>query len=138
MSNNLCAGSTVDVYADSNNALQAIAFQTKEMRDTFQSFPELLLVDATYKLNDIRMPLYILQNVDGNGESEIICIWLVATEDKNTLSYLMEKFKERNSTWSDVQVVTADKDFTEREVLVEKLPAASLLMSLSHIALIST
>ena len=78
------------------------------------------------------MLLYILQNVDGNGESEIICIWLVATEEKNTLSCLMEKFKERNSTWSDVQVVMADKDFTEREVLVEKLPAARLLICLFH------
>lgn len=33
------------------------------MRKTFAAFPELLFIDATYKLNDLRMPVYI------------ICLW---------------------------------------------------------------
>ena len=55
MSNNLYAGSTVDVYADSNNVLQAIAFQTKEMRDTFQSFPELLIQGGAERTDVLEM-----------------------------------------------------------------------------------
>ena len=126
------AGASVDVYADQNNVLQAIAFQTEEMRSTFSAYPEVLLIDATYKLNDLRMPLYVLQSVDGNGESEIICFWLVACEDLATISFLMEKFKERNSNWSKVQVIMADKDMTERNVMAEKLPNASILICLFH------
>ena len=30
-------------------------------------YPELVLIDATYKLNNLRMPLYITMVVDGNG-----------------------------------------------------------------------
>lgn len=33
-----------------------------------ESYPELLLIDATYKLNDLNMPLYVLVSVDGMGK----------------------------------------------------------------------
>ena len=62
--------------------LKAIYFQTPEMKNIFASYPELLLIDATYKLNDLHMPLYVLMVVDGNGESEIVCLWLTQFEDK--------------------------------------------------------
>ena len=50
------------------------------------------MIDATYKLNNLRMPLYILMVVDDNGESEVIGLWIVASEDKSTISHLMEIF----------------------------------------------
>ena len=34
--------------------------------------PGLLLLDATYKLNDLRMLLYVLMVEDGNGESQVV------------------------------------------------------------------
>ena len=43
----------------------------------FQSYPELLFIDATYKLNDAHMPLYVLICIDNNSESEVVCLWLV-------------------------------------------------------------
>ena len=30
------------------------------------------MIDATYKLNDLRMSLYLLMVIDGNGQSEIV------------------------------------------------------------------
>ena len=102
------------------------------MCDTFEAYPELILLDATYKLNDLHMPLYVMMNVDGNGESEIICFWLVAKEDKETIGGLMDTFKEKNSKWSRVQVIMADKDMTERDVLTHKLPQADILICLYH------
>ena len=47
----LCIGAEVTVFVDKENVLQAIYFQTKEMKDMFQAYPELLFIDATYKLN---------------------------------------------------------------------------------------
>lgn len=60
----------------------------------FQSYPE-LLIDATYKLNDLHMPLYVHIVIDGNGESEIVCLWLVQHEDKETLTKLTKEFKRQ-------------------------------------------
>ena len=118
--------------ADHESCVKGIAFQTEEMRQTFSSYPELLLVDATYKLNDLRMPLYVLQNVDGNGQSEIVYFWFVASEDRETISFLMDKFVKNNSKWSEVKAVMTDKDYTKREVLTNKVPNASLLICLFH------
>ena len=44
----------------------------------FQAYPEVLMVDATYKLNDLRLPLFVLLVIDGNGESEVCGLFLVA------------------------------------------------------------
>ena len=85
--------------------LKAIYFQTSEMRSVFASYPELLLIDATYKLNDLNMPLYVLMSVDGNGESEIVCLWLTQFEDKETITELVQEFKKHNSSWSLTQCI---------------------------------
>ena len=116
------------MYADENKILKGILFQTQEMRSSFPAYPELVL----HKLNDLRMPLYVLQILDGNGQAEIICFWLVASEDRSTISYMMDAFKKRNDCWPKVQVIIADKDMMERHVLCKKLPNADILICLFH------
>ncbi|KAJ8281155.1 hypothetical protein GJAV_G00064170 [Gymnothorax javanicus] len=51
-----------------DDTLEAIYYQDEMMKWKFKCFPELLMVDATYKLNDIRMPVFLQIVVDGNGE----------------------------------------------------------------------
>ena len=60
----------------------------------YARYPELILIDATYKLNNLRMSMYILVVVDGIGESKIVALWLVVNEDKDTISHLMDIFCE--------------------------------------------
>ena len=43
----------MDAYADENKILKGILFQTQEMHRSFAAYPELVLIDATYKLNDL-------------------------------------------------------------------------------------
>ena len=112
--------------------LKAIYFQTSEMRSVFASYPELLLIYATYKLNDLNMPLYVLMIVDGNGENEIVCLWLTQFEDKETITELVQEFKKHNSNWSLIQGIMSDKDMTERIVLSEQFPQSKLLICLFH------
>ena len=38
----------------------------------------MVFVDSTYKLNDLRMPIYLFVVEDGNGETEIVALWMVA------------------------------------------------------------
>ena len=42
------------------------------MKAMFFSYPELIMVHATYKLNEFHMPLYLFLIVDDNGQNEII------------------------------------------------------------------
>ena len=112
--------------------LKAIYFQTTEMKTVYASYPELLLIDATYKLNDLQMPLYVLMIVDGNGESEIVCLWLTQFEDKETITELVQEFKKHNSCWLETRCIMSDKDMTERKTLCEQFPQAKLLICLFH------
>ena len=60
---------------DDKNVLSNIFFQAKSWQNIYEQFPELILIDATYKLNNLNMPLYIIMVVDGNGESEVVALW---------------------------------------------------------------
>ena len=94
---------------------------------------EFLCVDATYKVNDLRMPLYLLIVENGNGQSEIVGIWVVANESEETIQAMVDIFKDQNPKWTDVKTVMTDKDFVEREVFSNSFPDAKLRICLFHV-----
>ena len=63
----LPADTCVYVIVGNDNVLQGIYFQDHEMRQCFSSYPELVCVYATYKLIELRFPLYIMLVEDRNG-----------------------------------------------------------------------
>ena len=65
--------------------MNGIFFQDEEMKLMYDKFPEILFVDATYKLNDLHMPLYVFLVEDGNGESEIVAVWMIVIEDTTSI-----------------------------------------------------
>lgn len=102
------------------------------MKSTFSGYPEVLFVDATYKLNELRLPLYVLLIEDGNGLSEIVAIWLIADESGPTIQSMADLLIKHNPCTKYIKVVMADKDFNEREVFAKAFPRASLLICLFH------
>ena len=122
----------MDVLADTENNLKAIFFQTPEMQENFRKYPEFVMIDATYKLNDLRMPLFLLLIVDGNGLSEVVALWIATDESKDTLTHMMKSFKEHNKNHAEIKCVMGDKDLTERAVITSELANAHLLICLFH------
>ena len=61
-------------------------FKDHESRQCFSSYPELVCVDATYKLIELRFPLYIMSVEDDNGQSEIVAAFMVLQETDSTFS----------------------------------------------------
>jgi zinc finger SWIM domain-containing protein 3 len=94
---------------------------------------ELILVDATYKTHNMRMPLYFILSVDGNGQSEIVALFLLTQEEEILLSSVIKLFKNHNSSWKDVKVILTDKDMPERNVLGKAMPQANLQLCLFHV-----
>ena len=93
------AGACVDVIVDNDTVLQGIFFQDHEMRQCFSSYPELVCVDATYKLIELSFPLYIRLVEDENGQSEIVAAFMVLQETDSTFSKMIDVFKKHNSSW---------------------------------------
>lgn len=76
--------------------MQGVYFQDQRMKVMFEAFPQLLLFDATFSLNDHRMSLIILLIVDGNGESQIVGLFLAISENAEILNTLLAHFKDEN------------------------------------------
>lgn len=73
----------MSVLSDSESNFKGLFFQDKQMSETFQAYPELLLVDATYKLLNLKLPVYLVLCEDSNGQSEICAVCLLVSEDKD-------------------------------------------------------
>ena len=115
----------------SDNVLSGIYFQDAYMIDNYTRFPEMLLfIDGTHKLNELRMPLYVLLVEDGNGECQIVPLWLVASEDAVTIKTMMLMFKKHNKDWSRTLTIMSDK---ERGIFLQEFPQANLLICLFHV-----
>ena len=68
----------------------------------------MVCVDATYKLIELRFPLYIMLVEDGNGQSEIVAAFMVLQETDSTISKMVDLFKKHNSSWERVRVIMTD------------------------------
>ena len=121
-----------DFLVDENNMLCGIYIQDSEMKSTFGRFPEVVLADSTCKTNNLNMALYAILSVDGYGESHLTCAFFVVNEDKATLADMLQRFKDRNPNWSDINTVITDKDMTERIVFKEAFPQVDLQICLYH------
>ena len=51
------------MFSEKDNTFKGLFFQDKQMLQTFQSYPELLCLDATYKLLDLRLPIVSAQDI---------------------------------------------------------------------------
>jgi zinc finger SWIM domain-containing protein 3 len=90
-------------------------------------------MDATYKLTNSRMLLYIILAIGASGESEIVAFFLTSSEDTLTLTDMLETFQNKTEKWSQIVTVFTDKDMTERDSIQRAFPNASLLLCLFHV-----
>ena len=102
------------------------------MRDTFMVYPEILFMDATYKLLQLQFPVYLFVVEDSNGEAEIVGLGALVHEDAESLEWLIKSFMNRNPKVERTRLVMADKDLQERDVVKQLLPWAKVLICLFH------
>ncbi|CAH1738143.1 unnamed protein product [Aphis gossypii] len=102
------------------------------MTESFEAYPEVVFADATYKLLDLRLPVYVLMTEDGNGQSEIAAIGLLVNEEEITLRWFFETFKKYNPISAKTRVYITDKDMKERNVIKQVFPNAALTICLFH------
>ena len=122
----------VKVLSDEDSNFCGIFFQDQEMKNVFDAYPELVCLDSTYKLTNLRFPLFIMLVEDGLGLSEICGTALLRQEDEVSLRWMCESFKKENPKSLKIRAFMTDKDITERQVLTDLFENASLLICLFH------
>ena len=149
-------GNVVRVFKDQDSVARCIVFATRHMRQFFQAFPEMMLIDATYGTNDAHYKLFSMMVTDVFGHGRFIQHALIDSENKVNMASAIEAFKDCNPEWSDklkVLMVRScvwlflskyytcahklftcqiDKDFSEISVLREHCPQQRLLLCHFH------
>ena len=99
----LCTiGASVEVYSDEDKNFKGLFFQDSQMKQAFKAYPELIFIDATYKQLEVGLPTYLLLCEDPNGQSEIIGVCLLVSEDASSMKWMMDTFKKSNAQWERV------------------------------------
>ncbi|KAH8041822.1 hypothetical protein HPB51_018616 [Rhipicephalus microplus] len=123
---------TVHLLTDENGELQAVYFQDDVMKKSFLCWPEVIFIDATYKLLETRMSCFLVIIENGNEESEIVAVGLFSIEDADKLHWFFEEFKDLNVSWNSVRITMVDKDVKERSVIRELFPSSALRICAFH------
>lgn len=103
------------------------------MSQFYQKYPEVILFDATYKLNNLNFALFIQLCIDGNGESEVVSLYICRNESHESIGAMLTIFKELNPNWNKTSVFIGDKDFADRSVYLDYFPDAVLQICLFHV-----
>lgn len=63
----LCVGASVEIFSDEERNFKGLFFQDPQMKEAFRAYPELVCIDATYKLLDLGLPVYLMLVEDSNS-----------------------------------------------------------------------
>ena len=122
-----------EVTHDSNKNLKSIYFQLKEAVEIYERFPNLLLLDATYKVNNLDMPLLVFMNVDALTCDKIIACALVESETTEILSDVLNTFKKYNPTSKNLSYIIVDKSMAEISAIKIVFPDCSIRLCSFHV-----
>lgn len=126
-------GADCRIYKDDNQLFQGLFFATNSMKKIMTAYPEIVFIDATYKVLKIRAALYLMLVEDSAGSSEIIGICILMSEDFDSVTWMMETFKEiHHSAWKNIKCFMSDKDMVERNVIKNCLPHVKLKICVYH------
>ena len=102
------------------------------MKMAFNKFPEVLMIDGTYCVNKLRMPLYSFLIMDSNGHGRIAAYCFVSNEKKATLESVIQTFANSYDT-KRINTVIIDKDFNEIAAVKAVLPNVTIQICRFHV-----
>ena len=78
---------------DENNRVEAVLFAHPDSLAYLQTYPELLLLDCTYKTNRFGMPLLDIIGIDGSNRSFCIAFAFLRGENEEDYLWALERLK---------------------------------------------
>lgn len=120
------------IHTDNNNNMQSISWASSEQLALLASFGEVLMMDATYKVNHFKMPLFTLAVVDANGHGQPVAHALVTREDEDHLKLFMEDVLKWEPKIHQATFIT-DKDLAEINAIKATCSEAKIFLCRFHI-----
>ena len=96
------------VVVDDQDNLSVLYFQSGLMSELFRKFPEIVLVDGTYNVNKVGMPLYSFMVENGFGHGRVSFYAAVLEESTECLEVIVHAFKKVNITSNVIILIVID------------------------------
>ena len=112
--------------------MEFLLIVTGEMKQTFEKYPEVLMVDSTYRVNKLKMPLYNFLVEDAHGLGRSVGFCLVSNEKKETVQNMMNEISKVHDC-SKIQTIVVDKDLNEITALKKVAPNSSIQLCKFHV-----
>ncbi|XP_026280147.1 uncharacterized protein LOC113207704 [Frankliniella occidentalis] len=127
--------STVLDYNKDTKKVNFLLIQTSEMRKALHKFPEVILMDISYKINKNMMPVSVIQVMNGEGKGEAVCYAFLANERKETLTNMLLAFcvQSGQEIFEKTNCIVVDKDFSEIGAIRAVMPNAKVHICSVHV-----
>lgn len=125
-------GVLYSIAKDELDVLQCVTFCTEQQQHLAEVYSSVILLDGTYRINKLRMPLFTLAVVDCDGHGQPIAHALVARED----SAHIQTFLNTAKTWFpaiEEAIFIVDKDHAEIRAISEVFPNSSIHLCRFHV-----
>ena len=86
------------------------------MKKCLKAYSGIFFLAATYKLLELRLPVYLFMIEDSMGETEVVAVGILVAETKDNMKWMLESSRERNPEFKP-RVFMAEKDFNERTII---------------------
>ncbi|XP_033225883.1 uncharacterized protein LOC117178563 [Belonocnema kinseyi] len=96
-------------------------------------YPEFVALDVTYKLLRMGLPVYVTLSEDVNCQSEILAVCILVNEDRESILWFLNTFKEENPEILKLNSIITDKDLNERGAIRVVFPAANFIICIFHV-----
>jgi len=120
------------VANEDDGTVQSVFYQTAFMRRMFEAYPETVVFDATYKVNNRNMPLFLPLVVDSAGYSQVAAVILTVDERSETLAAAVAHFSDISDKVGDVRCLVVDKDLSAIDVLQSQFTSAAVNLCQFH------
>jgi len=108
---------TVRLVCNDDGTVQSLLYQMPFMKQMFDTFQETIIFDATYKINNRSMLLFLPLVIDSAGYSQIVAVILTADEKAETLRSAIAEFGDLTGKLCEVKCLVVDKDMSAIDVL---------------------
>ena len=71
-------------------------FQDLDVKKCLKAYSEVFFLDATYKLLELCLPVYLFMVEDSMGETEVVAVGILVAETEDNVKWMLESLQERN------------------------------------------
>jgi len=72
--------------------LDSFLLSTENMKNLYDMFNDVILVDTTYKTNRFRMPLMVIAGINENGKTFLLGLAVLSSEKEDSVKWALQNF----------------------------------------------